>query len=47
MQIIVFDYFNNYNIVSDANPSSSLYSFISEDNNMDVPDTNAHMTILY
>ena len=47
MKGVALDYLNNYNIFREVNLSSAFYSYLSEDRNMDSPNTQAHMMNIF
>ena len=47
MEPVAWKFFNNYNMVIDANPSCSFYSFLGGDKNKDAHDTHSQMINLY
>ena len=42
MTDVALEYFNNDNMVIDANSSYVFYSYLSEEKNQDTPDKNAN-----
>ena len=47
MKVVVLDYYKNDNNVREVNPLSAFYSYLSEDNNQDAPDTHSHIMNIY